>query len=138
MGAHHLVLFVTKPIFGVSEKARLKPISSATDTSYNTEISLVANLDIVLYKTRITKALFRLRGCAGWSAPVLFANPRRQVSSRCGPFSPRSAIHYLVFFLVFAIILTRKRLHDALFYRLPTISVLWLFLMVPWIGLNSK
>ena len=137
MGAHHLVLFVTKPIFGVSEKARLKPISSATDTSYKTEISHVANFDIVLYKTRITKALIRLRGCAGWSAPVLFANPRRQVSSRCGPFS-HSAIHYLVFFLVFAIILTRKRLHDALLYRLSTISVLWLFLMVPWIGLNSK
>ena len=24
---------------------------------------------------RITKALIRLRGCAGWSAPVLFQNP---------------------------------------------------------------
>ena len=24
-------------------------------------------------------ALIRLRGCAGWSAPLLFANPRRQV-----------------------------------------------------------
>ena len=39
-----------------------------------------------LPKKRITKALIRLRGCAGWSAPVLFANPRRQVFSRCGPF----------------------------------------------------
>ena len=28
-------------------------------------------------KKRITKALIRLRGCAAWSAPVLFANPRR-------------------------------------------------------------
>ena len=37
---------------------------------------------MVLYKTRITKALIRLCGCAGWSAPVLFANPRRQVFSR--------------------------------------------------------
>ena len=35
---------------------------------------------------RITKALIRLRGCAGWSAPVLFANPRRQVFSRRGPY----------------------------------------------------
>ena len=34
---------------------------------------------------RITKALIRLRGCAGWSAPVLFANPGRQVFSRRGP-----------------------------------------------------
>ena len=40
---------------------------------------------MVLSKTRITKALIRLRGCAGWSAPVLFANPRRQVFSRRGP-----------------------------------------------------
>ena len=27
------------------------------------------------------KALIRLRGCAGWSAPLLFAKPRRQVFS---------------------------------------------------------
>ena len=40
---------------------------------------------MVLSKTRITKALIRLRGCAGWSAPVLFATPRRQVFSRQGP-----------------------------------------------------
>ena len=37
-------------------------------------------------KKLITKALIRLRGCAGWSAPVLLANPRRQVFSRCGPY----------------------------------------------------
>ena len=39
------------------------------------EISLEASLDMVLSKTRLTKALIRLRRCAGWSAPVLFANP---------------------------------------------------------------
>ena len=44
------------------------------------------NFDIVLYKTQITKALIRLCGCAGWSAPVLFANPRRQVFSHRGPY----------------------------------------------------
>ena len=32
------------------------------------------------------KALIRLRGCAGWSAPVLFTNPRRQGFSRRGPY----------------------------------------------------
>ena len=37
---------------------------------------------MMLSKKRITKALIRLRGCAGWSAPVLFANPRRQGFSR--------------------------------------------------------
>ena len=30
---------------------------------------------MILSKKRITKALIRLRGCTGWSAPVLFENP---------------------------------------------------------------
>ena len=34
---------------------------------------------------RITKTLISLRGCASWSAPVFFANPRRQIFSRRGP-----------------------------------------------------
>ena len=42
---------------------------------------------MALSKMRITKALIRLRGCAGCSAPVLFANPRRQVFSRRGPYT---------------------------------------------------
>ena len=33
---------------------------------------------MVLSEKGITKALIRLRGCTGWSAPVLFANPQRQ------------------------------------------------------------
>ena len=37
-------------------------------------------------KKRTTKALIRLRGRAGWSAPVLLANPWRQVFSRRCPF----------------------------------------------------
>ena len=40
---------------------------------------------MVLSKKPIAKALIRLHGCAGWSAPVLFANPWRQVFSRRGP-----------------------------------------------------
>ena len=36
----------------------------------------------------ITEVLIRLRGCAGWSAPVLFANLGRQVFSRRGPNGP--------------------------------------------------
>ena len=46
----------------------------------------VASLHMLLSKSRITKALIRLRGCAGWSVPVLFANARRPVFSRRGPF----------------------------------------------------
>ena len=37
-------------------------------------LSLVASLDTILSIVRITKALTRLRGCSGWSAPLVFAN----------------------------------------------------------------
>ena len=41
---------------------------------------------MILLQIGITKAPSSLRGCAGWSAPLLFANHRRQVFSRRGPF----------------------------------------------------
>ena len=78
-------LAVGKPVFGVSDKVRLQPVSSAIETSWKIEISLVARLYMVLSKKRITKVLIRLCKCTGWSAPVLFANRRRQVFSRRGP-----------------------------------------------------
>ena len=74
--------YARKPAFGVSVKARFNPAR----TSKKIENLLVASLDMLLSKKRITKALIRLRRCAGWSAPVLFANPRRQVFSRRGPY----------------------------------------------------
>ena len=36
---------------------------------------------MVLSNKRIIKALIRLRGCTGWSAPLLFANPEDRFSS---------------------------------------------------------
>ena len=45
---HNLGLVARKPVFGVSEKARLKPACSATETSQKIEISLVASLDMIL------------------------------------------------------------------------------------------
>ena len=75
-----------KSVFGISGKGRLKPVSLATETSKKFQISLEASLDMILYKKRITKALIRLRECAGWFAPLLFANLRRQVFSRRGPY----------------------------------------------------
>ena len=42
---------------------------------------------MILSNKRMTKALIRLRGCAGWSVPLLFANHRRQVFLRRGPYS---------------------------------------------------
>ena len=50
------------------------------------EISLEANLDLIISKNRITKILINLRGCAGWSVPLLFANSRSQGFSCRGPF----------------------------------------------------
>ena len=81
-----MCLVVTKPVFVVSVKARLKPVSFASETSYNIEILLEASLDMTFSNQRITTALIRLRVCAGWSAPLLFAKPRRQVLSWQGPF----------------------------------------------------
>ena len=44
-----------KPVFGVCDQVRLKPACAAI-------------------KQWITKVLIRLRGCAGWFAPLLFAH----------------------------------------------------------------
>ena len=43
-----LALVATKPVFGVSNKASFKPVSSATETSWKIEISLVASLDMII------------------------------------------------------------------------------------------
>ena len=40
---------------------------------------------MILSKKANNKGAESLYGCAGWSAPLLFANPRRQVFSRRGP-----------------------------------------------------
>ena len=39
-------LDATKPVFGVSNEARLKPVSSATGTSQNKDSSPVARFDM--------------------------------------------------------------------------------------------
>ena len=51
-------------------------------------------------------------------------------------FGPHFAMHYLRVLFRFAIISMRNREQDAPLYCLSTISVLWLFLTVPWIGLK--
>ena len=50
-------LNATKPVFG---------------------ISLVASLDKILIKKRITKVLISLRGCVDWSAPLIVLKSRIQ------------------------------------------------------------
>ena len=71
-----------KPVFGVSDKARGKPVSSATETSKKIENLLDASLDTILSSKQIIKVLIRLHGCTGWSAPVLFIYP----GDRFSPF----------------------------------------------------
>ena len=73
-------LLATKPVFRVADKERLKLVSSATETSWKTENLLVSSLDIILSNKRITKALIRLPGCAGWSAPLLFQKTKDRIS----------------------------------------------------------
>ena len=62
-----------KPVFGVCNQVRHKLACSATETTYSLEISAIVRRDIILSRQRTTKVLIRLRGCAGWSAPLLFA-----------------------------------------------------------------
>ena len=59
---------------------RIKPVSSATETISKIRNVLELSLGIILSKKQITKALTRLRGCAGWSTPLLFANPEDRFS----------------------------------------------------------
>ena len=56
---------------------------------------------MILYNKRITKELIRLRVFAGWSAPLLFANHRRQVFLRQRPYRSDSKKHTFYFFFVF-------------------------------------
>ena len=62
----------TKPVFGISYKVGFKPQLQRFPRII--EISLIASLDMILYKKQIIKALIRLCGCAGWSVTLLFAN----------------------------------------------------------------
>ena len=73
---------------------------------------------MILFKKRIIKELIRLRGCAGWSAPLLFANPRRQVFSRRGPFRPDHGIMVLI-----ALMLYCKRLSFGGYFYLALLAV---------------
>ena len=62
-----------KPAFGICDKVRLKPACSATETSLSFEILDMENTGFTLSRKWTIMALIRLRGCVGWSAPLLFA-----------------------------------------------------------------
>ena len=48
---HYMGLHATKPVFRVSNKARIKPVSPATETSKDNEILLVGSLHTALPKS---------------------------------------------------------------------------------------
>ena len=79
---NHLGIDTRNPIFGVYDLVRrLNPTCLATKTSLNIEKKLcVMSLAIIITKKRITKALIRLRRCAVWSTPLLFACNKTRVS----------------------------------------------------------
>ena len=76
--AHCMGLDAKNPVFGVSDKGDSN--QSPQLQSLKIEISFVASLDRILPKKRITKVLISLPRCAGWSAPLLFANPEDRFS----------------------------------------------------------
>ena len=82
---HNLILVTRKPVFGVCDQSRLKPACSATKTSKKLEILDIETRGIILSKQRITRALTRLRRCAGWSAPLLFAYGYNRFSHDVAP-----------------------------------------------------
>ena len=82
----YLGLDATKSVIRFSDKAILKPASTAKESSWKIEISLVARLGVIISKKRITKVLISLHGYASWSVPLLSQTPRRQVFWRLGPF----------------------------------------------------
>ena len=71
---------MTKPVFGLCDQVRHKPAWSVIETSYSLDILDVARIHIILSRQRTTKALIRLCGCAGWSAPLLFTYDRNRFS----------------------------------------------------------
>ena len=46
----HMGCDITKPVFRVSHKARIKPVSSATEIGWKIEISPVTSLDTILFQ----------------------------------------------------------------------------------------
>ena len=70
---HDMSLVIRKPVFGVCDQVRHKPSCAATEARWRLEISDIETRSIILSRQWTTKVLIRLFGCAGWSAPLLFA-----------------------------------------------------------------
>ena len=69
----YMSLITRKPVFGVCNQGRLKPACAVREAMLRLEISGIETRGIISTRQRTTKALNSLRGCAGWSVPLLFA-----------------------------------------------------------------
>ena len=65
----------------IFDQVTFKPSCSATEATLD-----IASIHIILPKQRTTKVLIRLRGCVGWSAPLLFAYGLRHIFAWPGPY----------------------------------------------------
>ena len=75
------LIYGPQPVFGVSDKMRLKPNSSATETSVILKNLLVARLDMVLSKAN-NKGADQTAGMRRLVCVFVVHNHRRQVFSR--------------------------------------------------------
>ena len=79
-----------KPVFRFQTKWISYQSPQLQSLAWKLKVSSIARLHIILSIKLITKTLIRQRGCAGWSAPVFFANPPRQVFWCYSPYHPRT------------------------------------------------
>ena len=91
----YMSLVMRKHVFGSFQPGQTQLARSATEASMRLEILVTETRDITLSRQRTTKVLIRLRGCAGWSAPLLFAYDTRHVFSWPGSYEFVSFIAFL-------------------------------------------
>ena len=97
-GLYNMSHITRKPVFRVSDQLRLKPACSATEYSYSLEILKSDRRGIILSRQRTTKVLIRLRKCAGWSAPLLFAHAKNRFSHDMAHMKHSVTISMFVFY----------------------------------------
>ena len=92
---YHMDLIARNSVFKGSKTVIHKPDCADPKTSWIIAMRLVVRLDMILSSKQITKVLIRLRRCAGWSAPLLFANHRGQIFQRHSPNHGRVSYHII-------------------------------------------
>ena len=74
---------------------------------------------MTLSNKRITKTLIRLRGCEGWSAPLLFANTEDRFSSIQAHIIMKTACKKIIFFFDIVVGTQKNRLNETVLLILP-------------------